>query len=60
MLFSNVKEEEFELIKESEHKGVIYSEVRLKNRGCRCECGAFHTNVKEYRTQKILHYCVNT
>jgi len=55
MLFSNVKEEEFELIKESEHKGVIYKEVRLKNRGCRCECGTFHTNVKEYRTQKILH-----
>ncbi len=55
MLFSNVKEEEFELINEFEHKGIVYKEVRIKNRGCRCECGTFHTNIKEYRKKKILH-----
>ncbi len=55
MLFSNVNEEEFEYIKEFELKGIIYKEVRLKNRGWRCECGTYHTNVKEYRTKKIVH-----
>ncbi|MBR0213977.1 MAG: ISL3 family transposase [Solobacterium sp.] len=35
---------------------MIYKEVRLKNRGHRCQgCGTFHTNVKEYRTKKIRH-----
>ncbi len=29
MLFSNVKEEEFELNKEFVHKGVIYKEVTM-------------------------------
>ncbi|MBQ1294079.1 MAG: ISL3 family transposase [Eubacterium sp.] len=56
MLFSNVNEEEFELVSEFEKAGVIYKEVRLKNRGHRCQgCGTFHTNVKEYRTKKIRH-----
>ncbi|MDD5792697.1 MAG: ISL3 family transposase [Erysipelotrichaceae bacterium] len=56
MLFSNVNEEEFELVSEFEKTGVIYKEVRLKNRGHRCQgCGTFHTNVKEYRTKKIRH-----
>ena len=54
MLFSNVNEEEFELNREFEHKDVIYKEVRLKNRGCRCECGTFHKNVKEYKRKEIL------
>lgn len=41
---------------EFEKAGVIYKEVRLKNRGHRCQgCGTFHTNVKEYRTKKIRH-----
>ena len=55
MLFSNVNEEEFEYVNEFEQKGIIYKEVRLKNRGCKCECGTYHTNVKEYRTKKITH-----
>ncbi len=56
MLFSNVNEEEFELLSEFEKAGVIYKEVRLKNRGHRCQgCGTFHTNVKEYRTKIIRH-----
>lgn len=56
MLFSNVNEEEFELVSEFEKAGVIYKEVRLKNRGHRCQgCGTFHTNVKEYRTKTIRH-----
>jgi len=56
MLFSNVKEEEFELSNEFVKNGIIYKEVRLKNRGCRClKCGTFHTNVKEYKLKKITH-----
>ena len=55
MLFSNIIEEEFEFVREFELKGTIYKEVKLKNRGCRCECGTFHTNVKEYKKKKILH-----
>lgn len=55
MLFSTLNEDEFELNTEFEHKGIIYKEVRIKNRGCRCECGTFHTNVKEYITKKIPH-----
>ena len=56
MLFSNVNEEEFELVSEFEKDGVVYKEVRLKNRSHRCMgCGTFHTNVKEYRTKKIRH-----
>lgn len=55
MLFSNIIEEEFEFVREFELKGTIYKEVRIKNRGCRCECGTFHTNVKEYKKKKILH-----
>ena len=55
MLFSNVIEDEFELIDEFIHKDVVYKEVRLKNRGYRCECGTFHTNVKEYRKKQITH-----
>jgi transposase len=56
MMFCNVNEEEFESIKEFQKSGVIYVEVRLKNRGhiCSC-CGTFHNNVKEYRTKKIVH-----
>ena len=49
MLFSNVREDEFEYVKEFEKNYVVYKEVKLKNRGCRCSnCGTFHTNVKEY------------
>lgn len=55
MLFSSIKEDEFELCHEFVHKDVVYKEVRIKNRGCRCECGAYHTNVKEYRTKRITH-----
>lgn len=55
MLFSSLNEDEFELNNEFELKGVIYKEVRIKNRGCRCECGTFHTNVKEYITKEIHH-----
>ena len=55
MLFSTLNEDEFEFINEFEHKGIIYKEVRIKNRGCRCECGTFHKNVKEYKRKKILH-----
>ena len=56
MLFCNVKEDEFELLREFEKDGVVYIEVRLKNRGHICSgCGTFHTSVKEYRTKKIVH-----
>ena len=56
MLFSNVNEEEFELLREFEKSGIIYTEVRLKNRGHICQnCRTFHTKVKEYRTKKIVH-----
>ena len=56
MLFSNVREDEFEYAKEFEKNHVVYKEVKLKNRGCRCSnCGTFHTNVKEYSTKKIVH-----
>ena len=55
MLFSNIIEEEFEFVREFELKGTFYKEVKIKNRGCRCECGTFHTNVKEYKKKKILH-----
>lgn len=55
MLFSTVNEDEFEINREFVHKGIVYIELRLKNRGCRCECGTFHTNVKEYRKKKIIH-----
>ena len=56
MLFSSINEEEFELLREFEKSGVIYKEVRLKNRGHICaRCGTFHTNVKEYRTKRIVH-----
>jgi len=55
MLFSKLNEDEFELNNEFEHKGIIYKEVRIKNRGCRCECGTFHKNVKEYKRKEILH-----
>lgn len=56
MLFSNVKEEEFESINEFERSGVVYKELRLINRGCRCRnCGTFHTNVKENKIKKITH-----
>ena len=56
MMFSNVNEEEFEVLKEFVKSGVIYKEVRLKNRGHICaHCGTFHITVKEYRTKKIVH-----
>ena len=54
MLFSNISEEEFEFVREFELKGTIYKEVRIKNRGCRCECGTFHTNVKEYKKRRFF------
>ena len=56
MLFSNVSEDNFEYVKEFEKNNVIYKEVRLINRGCRCSnCGTFHTNVKEYISKRITH-----
>ena len=56
MLFSDINEDELELDREFRHKGIIYREVRIKNRGTRClECGTFTTRVKEYRTRKIAH-----
>jgi len=56
MLFSNINEEEFEYHREFMKAGILYHEIRLKNRGHRCiSCGTFHTNVKEYRIKKIRH-----
>ena len=56
MLFCNVKEDEFEFDKEFVKGGVIYRELRLKNRGTRClNCGLYITNVKEYKTRRIRH-----
>ncbi len=56
MLFSSLNEDEFELQREFIHKGVIYKEVRIKNRGTRClNCGTYTEKVKEYRTRKIIH-----
>lgn len=56
MLFSSLNEDEFELKKEFKEKGVIYVEVKIKNRGIRClNCGIFTTRVKEYRTRIINH-----
>lgn len=56
MLFSNVNEDEFEVLNEFKKSGVIYIEVKLKNRGCRCKkCGTFHTKIKEYKLKKIIH-----
>lgn len=56
MLFCNVNEEEIEFHKEFEKAGIIYKEIRLKNRGHIChDCGTFHINVKEYRTKRIVH-----
>lgn len=60
MIFSNVKDSDFELDKEFKSKEVIYREVRLKNFGCRCKkCGTFTTSIKEYRTKKFLHSIYN-
>ncbi len=54
MLFSGVNEEEFEIHRQFELKGVIYHDITLKNRGYRCMgCGSYHTSIKEYRTKKI-------
>lgn len=56
MLFSSLNEEEFELNREFRHKGIIYTEVRIRNRGTRClNCGTYTARVKEYRTRKIIH-----
>ncbi len=56
MLFCNVKEDEFEKDKEYTHSGIVYRELKLKNRGTRClNCGLYITSVKEYRTKKIRH-----
>jgi len=56
MLFCSVNEDEFELDREFEKGGIVYRELRLKNRGTRClGCGKYHTSVKEYRTRKIRH-----
>jgi len=56
MLFCDVKEEEFELNREFQKNGIVYKEVRLRNRGCICKgCGTFHTGIKEYREKKIVH-----
>lgn len=56
MLFCNVNEEEFEYKQEFKKDGVLYTELRPKNRGHIClGCGTYHTNVKEYKTKKIKH-----
>lgn len=60
MIFSKVNEDEFELDKEITKGGVIYKEVRIKNRGTRClNCGTFTTKVKEYKTKHIKHSLYN-
>lgn len=60
MIFSNLNEDEFELDREYVKDGVIYKEVRIKNRGTRClNCGTFTTNVKEYRTRIFTHSLYN-
>ena len=60
MIFSNVNEDEFELKKEFVKSGVVYIELRLKNRGTRClKCGKFTTSVKEYKETKIVHSLYN-
>lgn len=60
MIFSNVNEDEFELKKEFVKSGVVYIELRLKNRGTRClKCGRFTTSVKEYKETKIVHSLYN-
>lgn len=56
MLFSNINEDEFEQLREFSKDGVLYYEVRLKNRGAICKgCGTFHKTIKEYRLKKIIH-----
>ena len=60
MIFANVNEDEFELNNEFSKGGIIYKEVRLKNRGCRClKCGTYHTKIKEYRSKKFIHNIYN-
>ena len=61
MIFCNVNEDEFELDNEFKKAGIIYKEVILKNRGCRCfNCGTYHTNIKEYRLKKFKHNIYNS
>ena len=56
MLFCDLNEEEFKQHDQYRSKGVIYHEIKLKNRGTRClNCGKFTTRVKEYRTKTIVH-----
>lgn len=60
MIFADVNEEEFELDREFDKAGIIYKEVRLKNRGCICKnCGNFTTKIKEYRIKKFVHSIYN-
>lgn len=60
MIFSSLNEDEFELDKEFIKEGVIYREVKIKNRGTRClNCGTFTTNVKEYRKKTFIHSIYN-
>lgn len=60
MIFSNVNEDELELDKEFIKSGIIYREVRLKNRGTRClKCAEFTTSIKEYKTVNIKHSIYN-
>ena len=48
MLFSNINEDEFEQLREFSKDGVLYYEVRLKNRGAICKgCGTFHKTIKD-------------
>lgn len=48
MLFSDINEDELELDREFTDKGVIYREIRIRNRGTRClNCGAYTARVKE-------------
>ena len=56
MLFCELKEDDFELNNEFKKAGIIYKELRTKNRGCRCKnCGTYTEKVKEYRLKKIVH-----
>ena len=60
MIFADVNEDEFEIDNEFEKAGIIYKEVRLKNRGCRClNCGTYHTKIKEYRLRRFIHSIYN-
>lgn len=60
MIFSDVNEDEFELDREFTRNGIVYKELRLKNRGTRClRCGTYTTKVKDCRIKRIIHSLYN-